>query len=110
MQRELLIVALAACGRVNFDALADNGDARGFDAPVVSDGATDGRVFVNNVAFVTSTLTRPGDLGGVAGADAIWCDRAAAAGLGSNYLAYLSSTSTSTLAPNATARLYCLQD
>lgn len=33
MQRALLVVALAACGRVNFDALADNGDARDRDAP-----------------------------------------------------------------------------
>jgi hypothetical protein len=66
-------ILAAACGRIGFDAIGD--------AP--SD--------VANVAFVTSSR-HTGDLGGLAGADAICAARAAEAGLPGTFIAWLGTT------------------
>jgi hypothetical protein len=56
----------------------------------------------HNIVFVTST-SQTGNLGGLAGADAICAARAAAAGLPGTYIAWLSTSGTSTI--NAKDRL-----
>ncbi|MFW6087611.1 MAG: hypothetical protein ACODAG_10440, partial [Myxococcota bacterium] len=74
------------------DAGADAGD--GPDGGGV-DGGTD-PTERHNVAFVTSTLQAPRDLGGLDGADALCNERAAAAGLPrpDSYVAWLSTADT----------------
>lgn len=51
---------------------------------------------INNIVFVTSTADT-GNLGGLAGADAICAARAAAAGLPGNYRAFLSTSSVNAI-------------
>ena len=67
----------SACGRRNFND----------DAGVEADAPPGARA---NYVFATSSL-HPGDLGGLAGADAICQQRATAAGLTGTYVAYLTS-------------------
>ena len=85
-----LLVCLAACGSVtggdsdfdDFDAGADELDA-GADAAFIEP----------NLAFITSTF-HAGDLGGLAGADAVCNQAAADAGLPGVYAAWLSTETT----------------
>jgi hypothetical protein len=73
------IDAAADSGRDPIDAARDSGNAPDPDAGLAP----------FNIAFVTST-EHDGDLGGLAGADSICNERALAAGLAGNYVAWLS--------------------
>jgi hypothetical protein len=76
--RSIVLIALAACGRVGFDRL---------DALTGDTGTT-----VGNRVFVTSSLQAPATFGGLAGADQICADRARDAGLPGTFVAYLSTS------------------
>lgn len=91
--------ALLACGRVGFDAVPSDvdggaGDGDGGGSSTGDGGGGDGPTSQFNIAFVTSTLALPGDLGGVAGADSICNTLAANAGLPGLYVAWLSDAGT----------------
>lgn len=88
MRSLLTVLALAACGRQNFN----EGDA-GTNRP---DGQVGG---VNNVAFVTSGLYAPSSFGAdLAGADAICQQVAMSAGLpDASYIALLATSSKSVI-------------
>jgi hypothetical protein len=80
----LALVLCAGCGRIGFDARGDvGGDPLG-------DETVDGALAINRV-FVTRT-TYPGDLGGLAGADAKCASEAAAGGLSGTFVALLSTS------------------
>jgi hypothetical protein len=102
----LVVTALAAtigCGRVGFEdrAQADEVDAGG----VPSDGdATVQPLTSPNYAFVTSTVTEIGSIGGLAGADGICQGRADAARLPGTYVAWLSSSTANARDRLGTAR------
>jgi hypothetical protein len=57
-----------------------------------------------NIAFVTSTRVAPGTLGGVAGADALCQQRAAAGGLSGTYRAWLQTDAASAASRFASSR------
>jgi hypothetical protein len=97
-------VLLAGCGRFGYKDLelhvevdagaadAPSGDATTFSD--LSDGGPGVTILITaNVIFLTSTF-HTGNLGGVAGADAICNDRARDAGLDGQFIAYLSTTTT----------------
>ena len=79
-----LVVLVASCGRLGFDPVGDAASA-GVDAAGL-DGATQA-----NRAFVTSAQL-VGNLGGLAGADALCTNAASAAGLDGTFVAWLSTT------------------
>ncbi|MDB4954192.1 MAG: Flagellar hook-length control protein FliK [Myxococcales bacterium] len=87
----LVLLAAASCGRLGFSSTGDAGGAAADGAS--GDGSVDGGLPFN-IVFVTST-THAGDLGGLAGADAICQGLAAAAGLGGTYVAWLSTSTVS---------------
>jgi len=72
----------------NTDAGAD-GDA---DADAALDAGSDAGAWLYNYMFVTSTTHVPRDLGGLSGADDFCMERAEAAGLPGNYVAWLSTS------------------
>jgi hypothetical protein len=78
----VVVVAVASCGRGNFEIDADV-DGVHRDAPAQA----------ANIAFVTSTTQLP-TFGGVAGGDAICAMRATAGGLAGTYVAMLSVAGT----------------
>jgi len=83
MRTSLAVVALAACGHIDFAASRDAGAASG-----------DGNDVVANRVFVTSTLQSAGSLGGFAGADALCTSLAQGAGLTGSFRAWVSTTAT----------------
>ncbi|HTR52277.1 MAG TPA: hypothetical protein VMJ10_16295 [Kofleriaceae bacterium] len=88
----LVLVALAACGRVDFDSGRDAARANG-SADAASD-ADAGSNVVANRAFVTSSLQAAGSLGGFAGADALCTSLANTAGLAGSFRAWVSTSTT----------------
>jgi len=90
------MLALGACGRLNFapvgggDDTTGNGDARG-DGRGTGDGGGGANVGAN-ILFVTAADVVPGTLGGLANADARCQAEADAAGLAGTYLAWMSTT------------------
>ena len=95
------VAMLAGCGRRGFERLGTHAaDAReldgGLDAP--ADAAQ-----LYNYVFATSSK-HTGDLGGLAGADAICQTRASAAGLGGTYVAWLSTSTVDAISRLGAAR------
>jgi hypothetical protein len=93
VKRWLVMVALAACGRVGFEARSGpGGDGGGGDdgGGLPGDGPNAGA----NRAFVTAGTVTGATLGGLAGADAVCQDEAKTGGLSGTYLAFLSSSTT----------------
>jgi hypothetical protein len=102
----MVLLAVAGCGRLDFDALdgtggtgdgGTSGDGAGSgDGGNTGDGGGtgDGSTAMFNYVFVTSTSARLADLGGVAGADAECNSLAAAQGLPGTYVAWLSDVAT----------------
>lgn len=93
-----LVLGAAACGRLGFAERSQLGDG-GADGP-------DGDVATGpaNLVFVTSTRSVAGELGGLAGADAICEARATARGLPGTYVAYLSTATVDARDRLGTAR------
>jgi hypothetical protein len=80
--RAVVLVLVAACGRIGFDPLGGGGDAAMGDYNTTRP----------NYVFVTSTATAAGGFGGLAGADAICRQAALGAGLEDEYVAWLSTS------------------
>jgi hypothetical protein len=80
----LALLSVAACGRLHFDPHGVSGDDDADDASLDAPAAA-------NLVFVTSTLQVAGTFGSLAAADAVCNMRAAEAGLGGSYVAWLSS-------------------
>jgi hypothetical protein len=80
----IMLLSLAACGRLGFDPTgrASDGSTSGDDT-LTTEGS--------NVAFVTSFLVVPGNIGGVTAADTVCTNAASAAGLSGPFVAFLSS-------------------
>ncbi|MDQ3369520.1 MAG: hypothetical protein M3680_29175 [Myxococcota bacterium] len=104
------LVAVAACGRIGFEARTVDGDGS-----VIGDGTTgtgdgtggntDGPPSTDaNFMFVTSTQQAPAAFGGLAGGDAVCQARASAAGLPGTYVAYLSTSTVNARDRIASAR------
>lgn len=81
------MLGLVACGRIGFDPIAD-----------------DATQIIANRAFATSSLQVPGQLGGIARADAVCAARASEAGLGGQFVAWVSSSTVDAIDRVAGAR------
>lgn len=100
------LLALGACGRFSFDPLVTDADSdgRGDDARGDDAARGDAPMFAANIVFVSSTMNRPGDLGGIAAVDAMCNQLAASAGLAGTYVAWVSSGSGAAAGRLGTAR------
>lgn len=94
----LVIAALAGCGRLSFDERSDA------SVVAVGDDAAEDGPLAANIVFVTSQAVIPGQLGGIAGADAACDQDARMAGLPGTYVAWLSTSTTSAASRLGTAR------
>ena len=105
----LVAIALASCGRLDFDDLRDGGSR--IDAPIAmldsgtTDGTTDGSVMLSDAAtdranfiFMSSGTTTSGNLGGLAGADAFCQSAATTGGLTGTYVAMLMTSASNSSA------------
>ena len=88
--RWLAVLALVACGRLGFE-------------PIARDAQDPTQIIANRV-FATSSLHVPGQLGSLAGADAVCAARASEAGLVGQFVAWLSSSTVDALDRVAGAR------
>jgi len=92
-------LCLAACGRIGFSESTGTGDAI-----QLGDGSRPDIIFTSNVVFVTTQTVVPGELGGLAAADAICQTSADQSQLPGTYIAWLSTSTTNAIDRLASSR------